>query len=538
MFAFAIWDKQKRSLFIARDRFGIKPFYYRLTKDKIIFASEIKAILEHPGVSRDFNLAGLPEYLAFGYLSGEDTFYRGIKKLMPGHTLEIKDTGEAQLSRYWDLSIASQSESPERSKANYIHTYRELLEDSVRSHMMSDVPIGVFLSGGLDSSAIAALTRRIGGDCIETFSIGYKESAYSELPHARLVAKHINSNHHEMQIGLDEFFAALPKLIWHEDEPITWPSSVALYFLAELAHRRVKVVLTGEGSDETLGGYSRYAFTLKNVAFDSTYRALIPSFVRRKIRDTISDSNLLSAPIRRKMSHTFLGLDGASWSSLYFDNFFSAFSEHELPGLLTMRARALSRRDGDAYKNVSAFWDQSTGDTFQRMLYTDIKTYLVELLMKQDNMSMAASIESRVPFLDHSLVEFAVNISVKYQLEGLSGKHILKEAVADLLPSEIIYRPKQGFPTPWSSWLSGPQVDVLEKMLLEPRSVERGLFDKDAVERLFREHCSGHRDNSDRIWRLLNLELWQRVCLEGDFHDFDNHKLDASVSHCESVAKQ
>jgi asparagine synthase (glutamine-hydrolysing) len=158
--------------------------------------------------------------------------------------------------------------------------------------------------------------------------------------------------------------------------------------------------------------------------------------------------------------------------------------------------------------------------------------------MKQDNMSMAASIESRVPFLDHSLVEFAVNIPVKYQLKGLSGKHILKQAMAGLLPREIIYRPKQGFPTPWSSWLSGPQVDALKQTLLEPRSVERGLFDKDAVERLIREHCSGHRDNSDRIWRLLNLELWQRVCLEGDFHDFDSHTLDASVGHCESVAKQ
>ena len=523
MFAFAIWDKRKQSLFLARDRFGIKPLYYRQTGEHLVFGSEIKALLEYPGATRELNISGLPEYLAFGYLSGEDTLYRSIKKVMPGHTLEVKLSGESKLLRYWDLSISPRSDSGHRSGTYFVQTYRELLEESVRAHLMSDVPLGVFLSGGLDSSAVAALTTRIRGERIETFSIGYEESAYSELPYARSIAKHINSNHHETTMNREEFFAALPKLIWHEDEPITWPSSVALYFLAELARSRVKVVLTGEGSDETLGGYTRYAFTLRNATLDGAYRTVVPEFFRQRIRDAIADSNIVSASLRRKLSHTFLCLDGSSWSSLYFDNFFSAFGEAEQAALLTELTKASQSADG-TYSHVEEFWNRSKGEMLQRLLYTDVKTYLVELLMKQDNMSMAASIESRVPFLDHTLAEFAINVPAKHQLRGLSGKHILKKAVSDLLPREIIYRPKQGFPTPWSGWLQGPQLDVIEKLLLERRSMNRGLFEKRSVEGIFREHRSRHRDNADRIWRLLNLELWQRTCLEGDSHDITSQK--------------
>ncbi len=519
MFAFAIWDRRNRSLFLARDGFGIKPLYYHLTNERLIFGSEIKALLECPGTRRDFNLSALPEYLAFGYLSGEDTLYSGIKKLMPGHTLEVNQSGELKHSQYWDLSISPPSSTENRNASYFVHTYRDLLEDSVRAHLMSDVPLGVFLSGGLDSSAVAALTTRIRGEHIETFSIGYAESAYSELPHARNVARHIHSNHHEAQISREQFFAALPNLIWHEDEPIAWPSSIALYFLAELARSRVKVVLTGEGSDETLGGYTRYAFTLRNEAFDRVYRALVPGFFRRSIRESAAGSNLINASVRRKLSHTFLGRDGASWSSFYLDNFFSAFGEAEQALLLAPRPE-ISQSSRAAYSHVLQYWSESKGEMLQRLLYTDIKTYLVELLMKQDNMSMAASIESRVPFLDHTLAEFAVNVRSKYQLKGLSGKHILKQAVADLLPREIIYRRKQGFPTPWSSWLQGPQIDEIERLLLEPRSMDRGFFEKNSIERLFREHRARHRDNGDRIWRLLNLELWQRVCLEEDPHEF------------------
>jgi asparagine synthase (glutamine-hydrolysing) len=527
MFAFAVWDARHSSLFIARDRLGIKPLYYRLTPDFFLFGSEIKVVLAHPGVRPEFNRAGLPEYLAFGYLSGEDTFYSGINKLMPGHTLELTETGELQISPYWDLPIHAESEPHPQS--HYVETYRDLLEQAVASHLMSDVPLGVFLSGGVDSSAVAALMTKVRQSPVETFSVGYTEAAYSELPCARVVAQHIHSIHHEVLLSRQDFFDSLPKLIWHEDEPIAWPSSVPLYFVSELARTRVKVVLTGEGSDETLGGYSRYAFTLKNAALDDVYRSFVPGFLRRKIRQSISDSKLIGATARRKLGHTFLALDRDSWASFYFDNFFSAFSEKDQAGLFTQETAA-QFAPGAAYTHVLENWDRSSGDMLQRLLYTDIKTYLVELLMKQDNMSMAASIESRVPFLDHVLVEFATNIPRNRQLDGLSGKRILKKAMEDLLPHSILYRPKLGFPTPWSGWLASPHLDLIENLLLEPRSLERGLFRRAAIERIFHEHRSHHRDHYDRIWRLLNLELWHRVCLEGDPHDFEIKNMEPSLA--------
>jgi asparagine synthase (glutamine-hydrolysing) len=517
MFALAIWDTRQQRLFVARDRFGIKPLYYHLTRDCFIFGSEIKAILAHPKVEPEFNREILAEYLAFGYLSGRETFFSGIRKLMPGNTLELEQNGELRIQQYWDLPQTD--DHPHHPESYYVEGYRELLEQAVSGHLMSDVPLGVFLSGGLDSSAVAALTTKISRAPVETFSVGYAEQAYSELPHARQVAKHLNSVHHEVTINFDEFFNALPKLIWHEDEPMVWPSSVALYFVARLARERVTVVLTGEGSDETLAGYTRYPFTLKNAAVDRVYRRLIPHPIRRGIRDSISDFRMINAAIRRKLTHTFLAKDGECWNSFYFDSFFSAFSQNDQANLLTDEV-ARGFADGDAYRNVTEYWNHSSGDLLHRLLYTDVKTYLVELLMKQDNMSMAASIESRVPFLDHALVEFAMLIPQKFQISGLTGKHILKKAVADLLPPSVINRPKLGFPTPWSAWLAGPRLDAIQSLLLEPRSVDRGLFQHAAVERLCHEHRARYRDHGDRLWRLLNLELWFRVCVEGEDHDY------------------
>lgn len=526
MFAFAIWDERKRSLFIARDRLGIKPLYYRLTPESFVFGSEIKVIMASPGVKPEFNTHGLPEYLTFGYLSGQDTFYAGIRKLMPGHTLQLSDSGQLRIEPYWDLPP---HEEKSRSEAYYVETYRELLEQAVESHLMSDVPLGVFLSGGLDSSAVAALMTRIRREPIETFSVGYTEQNYSELPYARTVSKHIGSLHREVLLSRQEFFDVLPKLIWHEDEPIAWPSSVSLYFVSQLASEHVKVVLTGEGSDETLAGYSRYPFTLYNAGYDRFYRGLLPRSLRSRIRRMVSSSSLIGADLRRKLEHTFLGRDGDSWPSLYFDNFFSAFDSTEQSSLLSLEMASALEESGP-YRHVLAYWSKSSGPMLQRLLYTDIKTYLVELLMKQDNMSMATSIESRVPFLDHVLVEFATAVPRSLQIKGMAGKQILKKALKDLLPYEILYRRKMGFPTPWSGWLAGPQLDEIQNLLLEPRSLCRRIFNRTAVERLFLEHRSRYRDNYDRIWRLLNLEIWHRVCIEGDSHDTKNGTREARLA--------
>jgi asparagine synthase (glutamine-hydrolysing) len=307
---------------------------------------------------------------------------------------------------------------------------------------------------------------------------------------------------------------------------------VSLFFVAQLARERVKVVLTGEGSDETLGGYSRYAFTLKNLAFDRIYRRFIPRGMRRHLRESIATSGWISASARRKLSHTFLGLDGESWASFYFDNFFSAFNQEGQNDLLTEEFTA-EIAHGSAYRNVLGYWEKSSGDLLQRLLYTDIKTYLVELLMKQDSMSMAASIESRVPFLDHVLVEWATRVPASIQIRGGSGKQVLKKAMEGLLPASIIHRQKLGFPTPWRGWLAGPQLDSIEQLLLEPRSMDRRFFKRATVEKLFREHRAQYRDHYDRIWRLLNFELWHRVCLEGESHEWsagDAHRVAVTLT--------
>jgi asparagine synthase (glutamine-hydrolysing) len=510
MFAFVIWDRRKRVLFAARDRLGIKPLYYRWDGKSFLFGSEIKTILTYPGVDAEFDRGRLAEYLTFGCITGPQTMYAGIRKLMPGHTLELSERGEPKISRYWDL-VVPVDELP-REHSYYVKNYREKLESAVGSHLMSDVPLGVFLSGGLDSSAVAALTAKIRGDKIQTFAVGYGEEEFSELPYARQVAAHIHSDHHEVRLSREEFFDSLPRLIWHEDEHIVWPSSVSLYYVARLARERVTVVLTGEGSDETLAGYTRYAWTLLNSKMDRTYRAMTPAFLRRWFRQGIASAPL-SASLHRKLEHTFLMRDGASWPSFYFDNFYSAFSDAEFAQLLTPEALQSA---GHAYDGSMERWEHSSGDLLHRLLYADINSYLIELLMKQDQMSMAASIESRVPFLDHPLVEFTARIPAAHQIKGMAGKFILKEAVEDLLPHDIIYRKKMGFPTPWAYWLAGPQLQQIETLLTEPRSAARGLFRPEAISRIFAEHRSGHRDHGNRIWRLLNLELWQRACLEGD----------------------
>jgi asparagine synthase (glutamine-hydrolysing) len=512
MFAFAIWDRRKRRLFAARDRLGIKPFYYFYSGATFLFGSEIKSILAYPGIKAELEVSKLSEYLAFGYISDSKTMFSRIMKLLPGHTLELNDRGEVETQTYWDLPAEPLSDN--KSYNYYVEAYRGLLEKCVSSHLMSDVPLGVFLSGGLDSSAVAALATKVRGEPIQTFSVGYEESC-SELGYARTVAQHLRSEHHEVFLSRGAFFDSLPRLIWHEDEPIVWPSSLSLYLVARLAREHVTVVLTGEGSDETLAGYERYGWTLLNKRLDRFYQAVTPARLRSWLRNEIGSARL-PATFARRLGHTFLGRDGTSWESLYFDNFYSAFSADDQGRLLRDEMKGIV---DDPYARILDYWQRPSGDLVHRMLYTDIKTYLQELLMKQDQMSMAASIESRVPFLDHVLVEFTASIPKQFLIRGLAGKSVLKSAVEDLLPRSIIYRKKMGFPTPWSQWLNGPQLDDLERILLEPRTAKRGLFRPEVVRQLFQEHRNRYRDHGNRIWRLLNLELWQRIFIDGESID-------------------
>lgn len=510
MFAFALWDQTKRRLFCARDRLGIKPFYYYWDGSLFAFASEIKALFEHPAISPAFNDAALPEYLAFGYLSSEETLFRGIRKLMPGHhlTLDLRPGAEPRITRYWDVPEPVPAEP--RSEQEWIADCRRRMEETVRMRLMSDVPLGVFLSGGVDSSAIASLmTRMVDGEPVKTFSVGYPEAEHSELAYARQVAERIGTEHREVVVGMNDFFNALPSMVWHEDEPVTWPSSVSLHFVSKLARERVTVVLTGEGSDELFGGYARYARYLWNNRWLEGY-GLLPEFVRAGVRSLIAESRVPAAGLRRKLQHTFLGR-APGVESLHVDNFYSAFGEEQQRLLLRNPSP-----HGSAYRNFMRYWDTGRGGSLlARMLYADQKTYLVQLLMKQDRMSMSTSIESRVPFLDHTFVEFATRVPDALKLKNGTGKYILKRAVEDLLPPEIIYRKKMGFPTPIREWLISEAGRPLLDMLRAKSGLLAEYVNSAAVDDLIERQVSRREDATDRIWRLLNLQIWGDVFITG-----------------------
>lgn len=510
MFAYAIWDRERKTLFCVRDRLGIKPFYYYCDGRVFAFASEIKALLEHPAISARLEESVLPEYLAFGYLSGEQTLFAGIRKLMPGHTMTVQ-VHDGQLTlrtqQYWDVPERPSSEE-RLSEDEWVRELRRRLEETVQMRLMSDVPLGAFLSGGVDSSAITALMKRMVSGPVKTFSVGYREASYSELSYARQVARTLGTDHHEVVVGRDDFFGALPQLIWHEDEPITWPSSVSLYFVSRLAAQQVKVVLTGEGSDELFAGYERYRHYQFNSRWMQRYQ-MVPGPLRSLVRQQIAASSLLSAELRRKLGHTFLGREG-TLESLHLDNLYCAFSAEELQTI------APSLRGPSPYTNFRRYWDsRPQASLLSRMLYADQKTYLVELLMKQDQMSMATSIESRVPLLDHTLVEFAARMPDRLKIGPKETKHLFKKAVEDLLPHDIIYRTKMGFPTPLRQWLREDTARPLFSRLRESGSLVAEYISRDALENLLRRQQEGREDVTDRIWRLLNLQIWGDLFLTG-----------------------
>jgi asparagine synthase (glutamine-hydrolysing) len=380
--------------------------------------------------------------------------------------------------------------------------------------LMSDVPLGMFLSGGVDSSAIAALIKRMADGPVKTFSVGYREAQFSELSYAAETARLIGTDHHEVVVGMEDFFDALPDLVWHEDEPITWPSSVALNFVSKLASEQVKVVLTGEGSDELFGGYERYRWNALNQKYARMY-GILPDALRSGIRRGIATNKLVPAGLRRKLGHTFVGRED-SLESLYLDNFYCAFSAAE-------QTKLLGRDPGPVYASYLSRWNsRPDAPALPRMLYADQKTYLVELLMKQDQMSMAASIESRVPFLDHHFVEFAMSIPDHLKIRGATQKYVLKKAVEDLLPAEIVHRRKMGFPTPLRQWLMDPRAEPLLETLQAPGGLLAEYVRAEPLRELIGQHKSGIVDATDRLWRLLNLQIWGDVFLTGKRERWNN----------------
>jgi asparagine synthase (glutamine-hydrolysing) len=511
MFAFAIWDAPKRRLLLVRDRLGVKPLYWTIANNRLLFGSEIKSILQSGLIEPRANVAALPELLTTRYLSGDETLFRGIHRLMPGHLLVYQD-GIVKTSQYWDIPIGGRPETQNKTLAALVEEFRARLEESVRLRLMSDVPLGMFLSGGLDSSVVAALMARMIDRPVETFSVAFSDRAFSELEYSRQVARAIGAHAHEVVVSERDFFGALPRLIWHEDEPIAHPSSVPLYFVSALARQHVKVVLTGEGSDELLAGYGKYPRSLLNWHAGRFYEAAVPRPLRRSVRRLAIPR--LPARAQRFAERSFLAMDRTP-EAIFFDAF-AATRLQVLRPLLSADLRALATVQR-AYGPSRACFDRPgrSASILDRVLYADLKTYLVELLMKQDQMSMAASIESRVPFLDHTLVEFAAGLPPQSKLRGFATKRILRAAAADLLPRTILERPKMGFPVPFAEWMRGPSIEIARQVLLDRRAIRRGLLNGAAVERLLTRHASGQEPAGGTIWSLLNLELWYRTAIDG-----------------------
>ncbi len=497
MYAFAIWDTQERELFAARDRLGIKPFYYFVDGSRLLFASEIKSILALTG-ARGVDRSLIDAYMKFGYVPGEDSPHAGVKRLMPGHFLRWR-AGQFEVRRYWDLDFGAPVAQSIEQAAGSVEL---MLRDSIKLHLRSDVPLGVFLSGGLDSSAVVALLAENVSRGLKTFSVAYDFGPdYDETPYAREVARKFGTDHHEIRIGPQEFSDWIPSFIRHMDEPVTEAAAISLYYVSKLAREHVTVCLSGEGSDELFAGYDLYVY---NQAMERA-RNLLPAWA-------LSGAAKVAGRLRRlDKLRRYLELAGKPLETRYQG--ISSYTEqaHATPyeaGFADDAARGNPRLAGF----LESLFVRSRGwDTLSRMLYFDTRTWLVDdLLIKADRMSMATSIELRVPFLDHRLVEHAAKLPSSVKISGTQTKRVLKHALRDRLPRGIIERRKLGFPTPLEIMFRGPLYDYAHQLLTSPRCVQRGYFQRAAIERLLSDHRERRVSRHREIWQLVVLEEWHR----------------------------
>ena len=497
MFAFAIWDNKAKQLFIARDRVGKKPLYYTTTPDgTFVFGSELKTLLQHPSVSRQTDPEALDAYLTLGYVPDPLSIFRGIYKLPPGHHLTFSK-GEVRIAQYWDFQF---SVAETRSENEYLEELLQLLDESVRLRLVSDVPLGAFLSGGIDSSTVVALMARHMGQPVKTFSIGFHEDSYNELEFARLTAKKYGTDHHEFFVT-PEICSIIDELAWHFDEPFADSSAIPTYMVSKLAREHVTVVLSGDGGDELFAGYTRYLVHQGRSAFSH-----MPGLLRKGLMRPLS-SRLPHGTLGRNFIHN-ISLDPID---RYLDSV-SIFSRLNKQSLYTDGFQE-QLRDGDwvtkCFHKLAA--RVGTGNPLDRLLYLDSKTYLPgDIMTKVDRMSMAVSLEARAPLLDHKLIDFVTQIPASMKLAGNETKHILKRAVSDLVPGEILNRPKQGFGVPVQEWINQQLRERMHEILSDSRTRERGYVKSSYLEVLLDEHERGRRDHSSGLWALLMLELWHR----------------------------
>lgn len=501
MFAFAIWDQREKKLVVCRDRLGIVPLYLYADDRKLIFASEIKAILQDQSIPRRVSLPGLGSYLTFAYVPAPWTMFEGIQKLLPGHML-IHHCGRTTIRQYWDYS---HTESEGRGEKGYLNELCERLKESVRLRLISDVPLGAFLSGGIDSSIIVALMSELMDEPVKTFSMGFEEEGYNELSYARMVAEHLGTEHYELKVSPWDI-EVLPRLIWHLDEPLADAAALPTYFLSEFARQQVTVVLTGTGGDELFGGYDRH----RRQRFLQTY-ARVPRFARERLiwplaRRLPAANGLLT----RLVSRVGMVTEGAALSLK--DRYVRWMSVLPTSAQQTvLSADVLQAMESVDYLEpvTRYFMPCQAGEDLNRMLYVDAKTYLTDdILTMTDKITMAHSLEARVPLLDHHLVEFAATVPASLKVRGWETKHILRKYLAASLPREIWDRPKHGFTVPVGLWFKGDLNDFASQVLLSSQAVSRGFFNPAGIKDLLRQQKGGTNDLGGGIWSLLNFELW------------------------------
>jgi len=493
MFAFAIWDASKQRLLLARDRFGKKPLYLHETGDTLLFGSEIKAILAFPGLALDVDHAAIWNYLAYRYVPGPATLFKGIRKLMPG-SYAVWERGRTTETRYYNPPDRDPwVERPPPQDA--VGSFLDKLEESVRIRMISDVPFGAFLSGGIDSSAVVALMSRHSTHAVKTFSVGFEESRYSELVHASTIAKLFGTDHSELVVSHAHLIEHLPALVRFRDAPVAEPSDIPIYLLSREAAKSVKMVLTGEGSDELLGGYPKHLFE----RYAKRYQQ-----VPRPVREGLIAPLIAALPYRYRRAKTAIVNMGLENFGERMTRWFGALTNSERDHLVAL-ACAAPEPDRTHFDTPEA------NSALRRILYFDQTSWLPDnLLERGDRMTMAASIEARMPFMDHELAGFVSELPDRFRVRGRKGKWLLREAMKRLLPATVLNRPKVGFRVPVNEWFRGSMREYLRDHLTGATSRTNKYFHRQALDKVLSEHVAGRQNHEKLLWCLLNLELWHR----------------------------
>jgi asparagine synthase (glutamine-hydrolysing) len=513
MFAFAIWDERKRSLFLARDRLGKKPLYYYFDGKRLIFGSEAKAVLAYPGIKREPDLNALDSYISFGYVPGLQSAFKGVCKLPPAHYLVFTD-GTMEIRRYWQVHYLPKLEITEREACAQIV---ERLTEAVKLRMIADVPLGAFLSGGVDSSAVVAIMAKLSSAPVKTFSIGFKEPEFDETEYANVIARKFETEHHRFTVEPDAT-EVLEKLVWHYDEPYADSSALPTYYLSKMTREYVTVALNGDAGDENFGGYQRYLLTLM-----LQHMHMLPATLRTAIAATAAGAGFFLKGRTARGLGTLAEVLRKD-PKLMYARLMTPFSADARRGLYSRDFADNISGDAAEQLILSLYKSTDAQDIVDGTLSVDLNLYLpYDLLVKVDVASMAVGLEARSPMVDHEFIEFVARLPARFKISGLTLKAIFKKALRGILPDSTLKRSKMGFGVPLEHWFRGELSDLIRDTLLSDRCLNRGYFKPAFIEELIAEHLAGRRNNQSRLWNLLMLELWHRVHIDAPVASKQSH---------------